>query len=370
MKRPMIFYGAFVALAVAAFWILVPDSTPEAERDWRSWRYRTDPQVMAAAEAWVAVRDTLTAEEHAWELTDSRERAARALPANAAPQGFAVLADPGVPTAFRDGIESVVREEIGEIAGGRAQHPIVVRLLVDSLVHPVNPYHRVVVLPRAAGEPCNVIMRLSRNTQAWSQRAGRERLLGTCGFYAAYGAPGPGMHAWLLSTGMRTAGYVSSPVPWVTRTEPMNPEHSIELAACRAGRTAGCEELFNGRRERSRFYVTESRLIEPVPGVSVQAPLLYFNAYERVGRGLLGEISRSLGPVTFAALWQSAESPDRAMRQLAGMTPAQWVQQHVAGSTRPYHPGPTVPALPLMISALIFAGLTTWTLARVKREMS
>lgn len=369
MRRPLIFYGVCAALALGAFWVIAPGDRPQVERDWRSWRYRTSPQVLAAAEAWIAVRDTVAAQEHVWELTDSRERAVRALPASAAREGFAVVADADVPAAFRDGIESVVREEIGEIAGGRAQYPVVVRVLVDTIVHPVNTYRRAVVLPQVAGEPCNVIMRLSRNTQAWSQRAGRERLLGTCGFYAAYGAPGVGMHAWLLETGMRTAAYVSSPVPWVTRTEQLNAESWLELAACRTGRTAGCADIFNGRRERLQWFM-ETRLIESTPGVSVQAPLVYFNAYERVSRGLLGEISRSLGPVTFAALWQSAEPPERAMQQLTGMSPAEWVQQRVAVSVRPYNPGPSVPTLPLAMGLLLFAGLTTWTMVRVKREMT
>jgi len=375
MKRStLILSVAALAVGGASFALLVPAPPPEGT--WIERRYADQPEVLNALKAREAARAEREMLETAWRVTEARElaRAARA------PSGTALSLqlDARLPQAVRDRVSQTAHAEIAALGPGAPRHPIVLVAVPEDLTRGTG-YTRSVILPLAAGEPCTIVMQFPERARSAQGFSPFDRLLGTCAFYAAFGAPGEGMRAWLLSTNAAKAGYLG-PQPGVRGDrEAVALEYwyatanQLAYRGCRVGRSDACLALFNGVEETGESFLgagptTTPRI--PAPEVRFYWSGAFRSSWAPVADGLLAELAAAVGPRTFEAIWRGARSPSEEYERLAGEPLAQWTARHVAAKLQPYQAGPTIPPLPMALTLALILGAATVSIARSRRTMS
>ena len=102
------------------------------------------------------------------------------------------------------------------------------------------------MLPTEPSGACTIVLRYPPLHQRTIGVSATDRLLGTCGFFAAFGEPGAGMRRWLLETNMSKAGFLQPPAAASERVTDLTLQWynvfdgDIEFHACRAGRATAC----------------------------------------------------------------------------------------------------------------------------------
>lgn len=372
-NRTLIGWGIGTALVLAFHWLVLP-STDAEPMDWRRWQYRHRPELQDAVTEWLAARDSVRVRQAVWEVADSRARAPRTLPRGSTrdSNGLAVIAEPALPASVRAGAEASARAELQALNGGTSAYPVAVVVILDSLVQFGSTYRRAIVLPRAEGEPCTVVVRVSRRVQVWNRRPAGENVLGTCGFYAAYGAPGAGMDEWLRATGMRTATYARRPANWRVpegKIAAPNARYWPGLASCRAGREASCAAMFDGLSDLGGSF-DQARRLALRTDVTVQPPITGWSPVDGLSGGLLERLAAAMGRERFGTLWRDARAPAAAHESITGRPLSEWVGESVAEAMEPYRPGPAVPALPLTGTLVLAVGAGMWAVRGSRRRMS
>ncbi len=345
----------------------------EDERiDWRRWQYRNRPEVYEAASAWIAARESLQVARADWGRADSRAR----VPQGVAPGSgdLIVRGDAGISRALLDGAEASVRSELARHGLERLAYPIAIVLTVDTMMSSGGYfYSRATVLPRRPDEPCTVVVRFQRAVTKWNRSAGQERLLGPCGFFAKFGAPGAGMLDFLRSSTMRTAEYVWAPTPWIERESLIQASMARTwpaLAGCRAGRDSACLAVLTGISPMSGYFGPWDQGPGAQHDVSVDGPLLRSGYYDRVSSGLVANLAATLGDERFTRVWRDARGPVAAYEAMSGEPLTAWLQRVVAQEVAPYRPGPGVPAMPLASTLFILGGAGLAAMRGTPRRMS
>ena len=90
----------------------------------------------------------------------------------------------------------------------------------------------------------------------------------------------------------------------------------------------------------------------------------------RVAGDQLAMLRTTIGEERFAIIWQSADEPATAFQRSEGYPIDELIRRRLAKEVLPYHPGPMVRALPLLLALLLTAGFAWWALARSERVMS
>lgn len=341
-RRPIFLALGVPALALLLFWLLVPVhrdprlflrlmfGAQMAEQDREFQRYR-------------AVADTARAFETAWRAADARVRANGLGPV----AGVLVTSDRGAADPHRAAAERLVREELGALGAATPRAPVAVVVLHDEdLQYP--RYVREVVLPERSGAACTVVLRLSARFPHFAGTGSTDRLLGTCAFHAAYGAPGAGMQQWLTETNLQRAAYLQRPASHgdgVVRDpgEANAAGRDAVVAACRSGRVEGCRELWMARVDTLLLEPWQRSLPTVAPPelrVATFGPSSFAAPRSAISAGLLASLAEHLGPERFAEVWRAPGSPEEAYARIAGRPLTAWVGEHVQTNIREYRAGP------------------------------
>ena len=368
---------AAALFALGAIVLLVPPADP-AGRDWLASLYRDHPELWSAVRRVRAITRVETALEDAVARVDARERARTAR--QGAGPGLTFRMAAAIPAPLRAEIERAAREEIATAGPGALRHPVVV---VAALAEDPRPsrYLRWVVLPDEPTDPCVVIFRFSPAAIGTERPAVTDRVLGTCAFYAAFGAPGAGMSAWLRSTSQRTAGYLLPPAAIaddtarivISRTS--SGATSLPVRACAVGRAEACRRLFSPEQDRAGFaswdpyYWSPPRVVE-VEEVAVFTSTSLSSEYSRVSSGLLAAMVTAVGPAQFASIWRSAQPPEEAFQSQMGEPIEAWVQRHVAARIEPYHAGALPPGSRTLAVIVLIVGASAAGIGWAPRRVS
>lgn len=342
------------------------------ERRMYGWGLQLRPDLRGAAVAMIESRDAARLARQEYEIIDSRARARSAATRGGA--GLSVIAGPGIGAELRESAAAAARRELAALPGMGAAHAVTLILAIDTLAPHSMMYRRAVVLPAQPGEACTVILRFRSERARWPNGRPGERVLGTCGFFAAYGMPGEGMAKWLRASGMRTAQFAVALGGFVDedRIDARNARTWPALAACRAGALDSCEAIFDGRTTTDAW-VFRGVWDENGPeesDVSVGAQFWGSLPADRLTRGVLAELARELGPERFALLWRDVRGPHAALEGMTGRSPAQWMADVVAEEVEPYKRGPAVPPVPFAATVLVIGGMGAWSVWGAKRRMT
>lgn len=358
MNRSLLAVVGTVVVAVAAFAVLVPDRREDTDHS-QSWLSHI-PEVAAAESLQTARVDSMIELRALVQRLETRA-AARALPPAAEPLAF--TADPRLPAEVRARFAEKVRAEFatlqssaeGDALRGR------VRVHLAGVTGTVRGnYLRYVVLPDAPDAPCTVMLEAPVSTNRLAPR-GREYLLGTCGFYARFGAAGPGMRAWLEETRGEAAAGDVAPAPDSTYRSRTGRRHRIsaldmiyapDAAACASGNDAACTALFDVRwrgRWANRGSGLEDARARDVLRGDPYFPLSPSSVH-------LAAMRVELGDTRFAEVWKSAQGPADAYESLEGKSVGALVRAQMLQEIEPHRPGPLAARLP-MLFGLAVAGL-------------
>jgi hypothetical protein len=343
-----------------------------------AFRFESDVSVLASEARTAAADADLLAR-----ITSRAEAAemARALPPGRPGDAVFRFDAPLTPAAAAR-IEKSMREELAAIAPRGTAHPITVIARMDSFALG-GSYRRTVVLPESADDPCVVIMGLSPQNLKYPGVFATDRLLGSCGFYAAFGAPGRGVAQWMRATNLELATHFQRPSSMGEGIDSIDVsslanEPIRALASCAARRGDACvhalesprtrwEDLWPWRRPSRALY---ERAPGAVPGVV---------AFDRYGNsidanwlraGLLSDLAAELGSERFGAIWRDDRSPAEAYEAREGRAFDEWIRERVLARVAPYRPGPWVAGVPLAL-ALAVSGAAVYAGIRfARRELS
>lgn len=321
------------------------------------WWYSGDPVIAAAQRKTFAVRDSIRAFEATWERLDSREKATGL---TARGTGLEIRVDNDVPAVTAAAFTRRARTELTALTSAPA-YPVVLRLTTDPFTRAL--YRRVAMLPERAGAPCIAMIRINGTRVDSAAPNHEDQLLGVCGLYAKFGAPGAGMEGWLERTQLRSAAaHTGSAVPPKRRAEVTSQivKEAVVPVGCLAGKDDACDRFFDG----DFFYgapATDpetSRQVEPT-----NVPRLAVYSSWAAGSDFLNSLPTlraALGDEQFAAIWRSASEPAEAYALNEGSSLASWTRARLAAEVEPYHAGPMVGGMQLSLAFLIvvaFCGL-------------
>jgi len=268
-----------------------------------------------------------------------------------------VRIDRGVPRAVAANVRGVVREQWAALATPVSAQYAEVFVYVDSTaiprvdtaattrrwLEPRRLFDVTYALPGATGgRECVVLVRLRGVSDAHLDALRSASLIGTCGFYAAFGLPGNGIHDWLVRSNYRFARRSD----WSVGRAPVTDASALyglhETAArCLTGNPGACRSALrlespSGNLAPQPGHRLEWVLEETVlPGAT--APASLGDADEE----LMADAVRSLGAERFARFWRSASAPDSAFVSAAGIAIEPWTQRWL---TRVYGAVPSRPS--------------------------
>ena len=352
--------GSAVA-AVVAFALLVPKRADE--------RFSNE---LARARSTVRL-DYKRARGEALALRELTKRADVRAIANALPPVAAgsplVRIDGLVPAAVAARVRDRFASEIRTASAGPSRHPLALIVTVDSAIGNAVFQHTI-ALPERAGAPCTIVVTA---TPARMNRLGTDgpwNLLGTCAFYAAFGAPGTAVDAWLRSTRFASARYLRSPSSLDGETSGIDLSSSyalyyrdgFQMASCRAGRTASCAAFLSPDPRAVPPFEPEPALLDELasfePGTEVGSFYRFEGARWNAQGGLLSALVSDLGSERFGELWRGPNTLAESYAAEAGRPLTDFVADYVARRTLPYRAGPGLPPVPAALgTALILFAL-------------
>ena len=360
--------------AVALVALLVPPA--KTRESWYEQAHADQPALLAALQKRQSLRRERDEFRIAWRKIDLRERARDLRVPAVTALTFRFAAD--LPAGPRASVERAVRGELAALGDGAPHHAIAVSAYMD----PEGGYSRSVVLPSDPTDPCTIVIGFFTRGATEATIPATDRVLGTCAFHAAFGAPGAGMHAWLLATNLRRAGYLQPPAAIVGDTATLRPGYMSlngegEFLACRAGRLDGGDAVFDATDGGAFVGFPPSwweeyvrRDLAPTPEIHTYSSTSLSGEAAPLFTGMLGALADSLGRERFATIWRSANSPAVEYERQAGRPLSAWVERHLATRMAPYHAGPGVPRFQAMLALVLVAVAAAIAISRTRRVMS
>lgn len=358
-----------VAATAGLFLWMIPDRVET--RPWWEYQYQNDSAALGHERAVRAATIRRAQLETQWRRAEANARIAE-VPVRA---GLTVVAHPSVPLATRRTFEDAVRAELEAIGASVPRHPIVLRIEADSSSVAGYHYRTAIVLPTASDGACGVFITVPFRNRSRPAVSVWDRVLGTCAFYAAYGAPGAGIREWLARTRATAAEYLTPPpalagTPGVVELSSWRREY--ELAACRAGVATWCEELFErrGLRPLTAIRSAAGDSLVAAPNVSITTNGGLGDDRSIVSGGLLAALAQDLGERRFATLWASDEGPTAAYAALEGLPLSSWVREHVATHVAEYRRSALPPVGTLLFTLLVGGAVSGTTFRLARRELT
>lgn len=353
----------FLVVAVLGFFALIPEFT--AGFDMRTYfRSRMSPELARLDSIRDARQDSVRLLQGAYERLLALESVQR-LPATSS--RLAISAAAGVPAESRTGFERMMREEVAAL-GDSLKYPIRLHLVTDPLGK--GGYARVAVLPREEGAPCSIVVLLPTDGPRDIVPHTSDRLIGPCGFYASFGAPGPGMSAWLLATrGMHAGTDRARPEQRNGPRYRLRPGQALEspdAAACAAGNDSVCTDAFSGYQWVRRIMARDSMLYAATAGTVRMSTL----ATQFVPGRNLSDLRDAMTDERFAELWRSKKHPVAAYEEIEGRAIGHFVRERLLLDILPHRPGPLHADLPLALGLAVGAIAAALAIRLTKRQRS
>ena len=361
--------GTLAALGAATF--LVPKDSGNDDR-WTGFRAtrEADRRFFAAlddARAYGRIAERATAQE-----------VARALPAVAAGTPLVQL-DPRIPRVVASAFQATLAQELRAAGATVPRYPIAVVVLSNGVYGGAH-LRQTVVLPDAAGQPCTVVLLLKATFERRLLEP-THRLLGPCGFFAAYGPPGVATGRWLRDAHAEAAAFVHVTAAATPDTARLDLHRNLDfigapaVAGCRSGRVDACRSLFGSVANVERFAYSEpseaeSLELTAVPGTETSYEF-WMNAQGTALRsGMLASLAAELGPQQFGEIWRGdAGFPDE-YRARQGRPLEAWIAEYVAARTMPYSSGPGVGLVSVLLAIGLTVGAALMAVRRAPRAMS
>lgn len=372
MNTTIRWVGGTVLVSMAFAYALVPTARVD-------WRPRSD-NVSLRSEAWqTSARDLQVLKEI--RLRAVSKALARALPlARSGDATFRFEAPLTAPSAAR--IERVMRVELDVVAPGGAAYPVAVIANADSGAL-ITTYLRTVVLPEATGQPCVVVFSASPRNLTWPGVPATDRLLGTCGFYAAFGEPGAANKRWLIETQFRAAVHLQRPAALAADTTLADHQFfartgKSDVLACQLGRADACLALLTPlplQLEEANPWWRPSREMFDLARTAVPATESFSHDDASRGSswieaGLLAELAAELGAERFGQLWRDQRPLPESYAALEGRPLEAWIQRYVSRRVVPFVPGSGLLSLPLGLAIALALFSTFVGIRFARREMS
>ena len=226
------------------------------------------------------------------------------------------------------------------------------------------------LLPEATdGEHCLTIVRLGRGRRLLGPPSA-EGMYGPCAFYAAFGAPGNSVDAWLRERGYDVA--FDAIIPPVSETNPdlldsrrltreeefkryVDFNHGYKpryIAACSAGDRDACATALrtSGREERT----------QPIPNVALTERVLWYE--ERLGNStgsLLSDLLAEQGRERFEKFWKSSADLETAFSSAFGESTGEWTMRWMHYRYGRDTRGPYIDPKAALLSLITVLGLVT-----------
>ncbi len=292
-----------------------------------------------------------------------------------------------LPPTVRERIERRVREELTAAGAVPTRYPIVIIADTDTS-NASSIYTRAIVLPQRAGEPCTVVIRIPHQRRGDFFPVATQRLLGTCAFHAAFGAPGAPTAVWLAETRGTVAAFLQRPPAFANDTVPVKlgfsgfgwDRFTRALIRCRMGEAAACDDFvgpepmtadpFSWGSMQRESEIDRTPLREAFPGVDVARSGSWSGMQRLIHNATLAELLAEIGPARFGELWRDERGLREAYRASVGQPFSSWVQRHVERATVPYLAGPGIPALATVLAVAMLLGLGGAAIGLSRRQMS
>lgn len=351
--------------AVMAFVVLVPDAAiaPGVVL----WR---DPELRPIQKRLGALQDSIRTMDGVYERLVALEAARServSTGARTARPSLTFVKDPALSATVNEAFERRIRDELGPLADS-LKYPVRVHLVHNDA--PISAYRRIVVLPRAESEPCSLVLLIARPRGGDVLPLDQDRVIGTCGLYAAFGAPGAGMTKWLLDTrGRYAVADIAMPLQTSRgrhRLRGAEVASAPEVAACLAGSDSACVTAWEDLRWLDRANSRDAAWLEATQGTVRAYP---FSALSNPGRNL-GDLRGAMTDVRFRELWKSALDPAGAYEAVEGRSIALFMREQLLLELEPYRPGPLHADLPLALGVAIAALAATLAIRFTKRKRS
>lgn len=340
MKRIPWEWAVGIGVAFAAHLILAPPSVgtiqefpemPESEREvYRLWMSRADSarslrQLLGEAEA----------------LERGHRLVARG--------GSAIFsADAGIPAftvaRYRDPVGRAL-ERYPDADASR------VRVHVSLSTDPNAGFETTFLLPATPDEPCLVLMEIDARYLDRIAPGPRDDLLGPCGFFARYGAPGAGMRDWLEHTRAASA-FTEVETSLISGTRTRRPPPTTfssstgTRSGCLAGTLALCERYFTGGAQWRGALAPQwlARVTRP-------SRVVWRSFGE--SRMNLARLRTRIGDEAFLQVWRSDAEPSVAVRRAAGQDLGTLVRDMLLDAYPVYRPGPWPATVPLVLGLVL-----------------
>ncbi len=300
-------------------------------------------------------------------LIDSVRRVAARLPDTGVMRTF--VADEYTP-AIRSSIDKTVRDARNIRRGDVGRVDLFV---ISDTVHLIRGVRRWGAfpnvryeIPQRAGDRCRVYVTTGDAEylgNAFTAEKSAEQLLGPCGFYMAFGEPGPQIRKWLTDGGwqytLEGSWTVAAFIP------ELQEDPGIFKGPAPATRflnvESGAAECIKGVLEKCEYALALSpRIIRSnvrLPGVT--AP--YSIGRRRYYAGLIGyqagefmsDAVRELGRERFKTFWTSSDSVPAAFQKASGERWGAFIQRWMITHYGEVHPGPRMSSYATITSAIL-----------------
>ena len=364
MKRVALVILGVVGAAMA-FFVLIPEFSNSMVRraGWRS----SDPAV-------AALEDVQHAQQQSIRMLGSVRERLVALEAARGPDArrssnttLAFVGDTELSATVRSAFERRVREELAPL-GDSLRYPVRVHIVYDSEI--ATSYRRVVVLPRDNTEACVLVVLISRPQGLDVLPLAQDRIVGTCGLYAAFGAPGRGMSSWLLETrGERAIADIEVSGQRVGERHHLSGldvYNAPEVAACMAGNDSACVVAWAQSPQSWRRSPNDSAFAAVTAGTVRAYP---YQARSAPGSNL-GELRSAMTDARFGELWRSGKAPIDAYQEIEGRSIALHMREQLLDELQPHRPGPIRAELPFVLGGALALGIAALTIRLTKRQRS
>jgi hypothetical protein len=235
-------------------------------------------------------------------------------------------------------------------------------------------------IPSEPGKRCRAIVRTghpSNVRNAFTSGTAAQQLLGPCGFFAAFGEPGPRVREWLIGGGWQytvDGSWTVAPVIELPRQDGSifkGPSPALGFLAlgsgtdCIKGALDACERSVVGMgTRRGPFSIGGA-----TPSYQLGTRRFYAGGIGYRASELLSDAVRDLGKDRFKAFWTSADSVPVAFEKASGRRWGAFIQGWMSTHYGAIEPGPRLSGFGLLTGTLLIAAaLGATMLMSAKRQ--
>jgi len=374
----------WISMAAIGCMLVVLTVVSGAEKNLRRYEgFRRAPKDTAEerlgeiAGGWNRLSQDLAARYRFLQLVDSAKRVASRMPDTGS---LRVFVSGGYDAKARIAIDNVIRTARAERGGDAVGVDLFV---LSDTVHFIRGILRQgffpevhFELPSRPGDRCRVYVRTAFNPSqlGYSLTRGNaeQQLFGPCGFYAAFGEPGPLVRQWLMSGAWQyllTGSWTVAPEPLRYPRSDRDIYKGVSPALDQLNPQAGGPECMKGdfatcERIASTFAPRRGRtqLASPEIAMSLGYPRYFRGGLGGFSGEMLSDAVQRLGRERFRQFWTSADSVPVAFEKATGQAWPAFIQQWMISRYGEIDAGPKMSAFAVASSVVILLLAIAWTL--------